>query len=403
MTRSSPRAGRSSAARSVPARPARRPGRACRAPGDPLPGRHAGRVRGVPPRASTTSSRSRPPKKGSGPAFNGTSCAACHNVPAVGGIEHDRRGARRAARTRRRASSALDAAGETLFHLFSVPGHGCQPVDPGRGQRHRAPRADSAVRRRPGRSDSRRRRILALEDPSDRNRDGVSGRARASSTIAAPASGASAASAGRRSTRRCSRSAPTPTATRWASPTTSSRTELAVGVDGRADARCAIRFPTRRTSAIRARGAAASTTSPASCASWRRSARGRSTRRRAPASSVFARHRLRHLPRAGADDRAERATRCSIASRCRSSPICCCTTSAPATASCRASAEPERDPHAGAVGAAVPPAAAARRHRRRRSKTRFAGTRGEAELARRGFEQLTDADRAALLAFLRSL
>ena len=38
-----------------------------------------------------------------------------------------------------------------------------------------------------------------------------------------------------------------------------------------------------------------------------------------------------------------------------------------------------------------------------RSRTRSGGTGGEAELARRGFEQLSDGDRAAILAFLRSI
>src|SRR5207342_2681225 len=67
-------------------------------------------------------------------------------------------------------------SGETLFHLFSVPSHSCQPQIP----------ADATVFARrvpiplfgaglveaiPDES------LLALEDPVDRNRDGVSGRA----------------------------------------------------------------------------------------------------------------------------------------------------------------------------------------------------------------------------------
>ena len=106
--------------------------------------------------ASTTSSRSRPPKKGSGPAFNGTSCAVCHNVPAIGGggvIAEVR-----AARPRRAGefAGARTPPVDTLFHLFSIPTHGCQPVHARRSERHRAPRADSAVRRRAGRGDPRR-------------------------------------------------------------------------------------------------------------------------------------------------------------------------------------------------------------------------------------------------------
>ena len=58
----------------------------------------------------------------------------------------------------------------------------------------------------------------------------ASAAARRASRTRPPASGASAGSAGRRSTRRCSRSAPMPTATRWASPTTCSPPRSAYGV-----------------------------------------------------------------------------------------------------------------------------------------------------------------------------
>jgi CxxC motif-containing protein (DUF1111 family) len=114
-------------------------------------------------------------EEGLGPAFNGTSCAVCHNVPAVGGggIIAELRAGRRNARGE---FETLDSSGETLFHLFSVPGHGCQPVVP----------ADATVfaRRVPiplfgaglveAIPDDT---IRALEDPVDRDRDGVSGRA----------------------------------------------------------------------------------------------------------------------------------------------------------------------------------------------------------------------------------
>jgi CxxC motif-containing protein (DUF1111 family) len=70
----------------------------------------------------------------------------------------------------------LDASGDTLFHMFSVPGHGCQPVLP--------PDTNVFARRVPiplfgaglveAISDQT---LLALEDPHDRNGDGVSGRA----------------------------------------------------------------------------------------------------------------------------------------------------------------------------------------------------------------------------------
>jgi hypothetical protein len=137
-------------------------------------------------------------EEGLGPAFNGTSCAACHNVPAIGGagtIAEVRAGRRDAAGR----FQTLDATGETLFHLFSIPTHGCQAIVP--------PEATVFARRVPvplfgaglveAIPDDE---IAAAEDPEDRDRDGVSGRAA-----------------------RCCRSAPTPTATRWASRTTSSR------------------------------------------------------------------------------------------------------------------------------------------------------------------------------------
>ena len=113
--------------------------------------------------------------EGLGPAFNGTSCAVCHSVPAVGGTS-----AIAEVRAGRRGPQgefiALDASGESLFHLFSVPGHACQPVIP--------PDATIIVRRVPipvfgaGLVEAiLDETILALEDPVDRNRDGVSGRA----------------------------------------------------------------------------------------------------------------------------------------------------------------------------------------------------------------------------------
>ena len=125
--------------------------------------------------ASTTFSKSRRAKKGLGPAFNGTSCAVCHNIPTIGGA-----GTMAELRAGRRNANGefetLDASGDTLFHMFSVPGHGCQPVLP----------ADTNVfaRRVPiplfgaGLVEAiPDETLLALEDPNDRNGDGVSGRA----------------------------------------------------------------------------------------------------------------------------------------------------------------------------------------------------------------------------------
>jgi CxxC motif-containing protein (DUF1111 family) len=113
--------------------------------------------------------------EGLGPAFNGTSCAACHSVPAVGGTGHMSE-VRAAKRGPRGEFVPLDPSGETLFHLFSVPSHSCQPVIP--------PDATVIARRVPiplfgaGLVEAiPDESLLALEDPVDRNRDGVSGRA----------------------------------------------------------------------------------------------------------------------------------------------------------------------------------------------------------------------------------
>jgi CxxC motif-containing protein (DUF1111 family) len=114
-------------------------------------------------------------EEGLGPAFNGTSCGACHSVPAIGGG-----GAVAEVRAGRRLPSgefqALAPDGETLFQIFSIPGHSCQPAIP--------PEANVIARRIPvpvfgaglieAIADST---ISSLEDPTDRNRDGISGRA----------------------------------------------------------------------------------------------------------------------------------------------------------------------------------------------------------------------------------
>lgn len=114
-------------------------------------------------------------EEGLGPAFNGTSCAVCHNIPTIGGA-----GTMAELRAGRRNANGefetLDASGETLFHMFSVPGHGCQPVLP--------PETNVFARRVPiplfgaGLVEAiPDETLLRLEDPSDRNGDGVSGRA----------------------------------------------------------------------------------------------------------------------------------------------------------------------------------------------------------------------------------
>jgi CxxC motif-containing protein (DUF1111 family) len=114
-------------------------------------------------------------EEGLGPAFNGTSCAACHNVPAIGGAGTiaEMRAGRRDATGR---FQTFDATGETLFHLFSIPTHGCQAIVPDDANvfARRVPIplfGAGLVEAIPDDA------IAALEDPADRDRDGVSGRA----------------------------------------------------------------------------------------------------------------------------------------------------------------------------------------------------------------------------------
>jgi CxxC motif-containing protein (DUF1111 family) len=114
-------------------------------------------------------------EEGLGPAFNGTSCAVCHNVPAIGGsgiLLETRAGYRNPDGSFR----GLNEAGDTLVHLFSTPTHGCQPQIPDDVTviARRAPIplfGAGLVEAIPDDT------LLALEDPFDRDRDGVSGRA----------------------------------------------------------------------------------------------------------------------------------------------------------------------------------------------------------------------------------
>jgi CxxC motif-containing protein (DUF1111 family) len=143
-------------------------------PGDPLPGLTAAEFAefrlGLDDFLEVETS-----DEGLGPAFNGTSCAVCHNVPAVGGMGTIAE--LRAARTDINGEFlALDDSGETLFQLFSVPGHGCHPAVP--------PDATVFARRIPiplfgaglveAIADDA---ITALEDAQDRDNDAISGRA----------------------------------------------------------------------------------------------------------------------------------------------------------------------------------------------------------------------------------
>jgi CxxC motif-containing protein (DUF1111 family) len=112
---------------------------------------------------------------GLGPAFNGTSCAVCHNVPTVGGggIVAEVRASGRGPDGR---PVPLLANGETLFQLFSTPVHGCQVQIP-EGAVIVARRVPiplfgaGLVEAIPDEV------ILARADPADEDGDGISGRA----------------------------------------------------------------------------------------------------------------------------------------------------------------------------------------------------------------------------------
>jgi CxxC motif-containing protein (DUF1111 family) len=114
-------------------------------------------------------------EEGLGPAFNGSSCAVCHSVPAIGGagVVAEVRAARR---DERGEFVELAATSGSLFQIFSIPTHKCQPVIP--------PEANVISRRVPiplfgaGLVEAIPDEVLmALDDPDDRDRDGVSGRA----------------------------------------------------------------------------------------------------------------------------------------------------------------------------------------------------------------------------------
>jgi CxxC motif-containing protein (DUF1111 family) len=114
-------------------------------------------------------------EEGLGPAFNGTSCAVCHSLPAIGGggvILEVRAGYRDTAG----GAQGLNPAGDTLIHMLSTPSHACQPSIPDDITviAHRAPIplfGAGLVEAIPDDT------LLALEDPDDRDRDGISGRA----------------------------------------------------------------------------------------------------------------------------------------------------------------------------------------------------------------------------------
>jgi CxxC motif-containing protein (DUF1111 family) len=113
------------------------------------------------------------PEDGLGPAFNGNSCGSCHSIPAIGGV---------ATMTETRAGHVDENGrftvlqGETLYNLFSVGKHACHvPIPPEANViARRTPTpifGDGLIEAIPDET------IIALEDPDDRNGDGIRGRA----------------------------------------------------------------------------------------------------------------------------------------------------------------------------------------------------------------------------------
>jgi CxxC motif-containing protein (DUF1111 family) len=150
-------------------------------PGDPLPGITAGEFEefrlGLDDFTEVETV-----EDGLGPAFNGSSCAVCHSVPSIGGagVVAEVRAARR---TEAGEFVELAPSSGSLFQIFSIPTHTCQPVIP--------PEANVISRRVPiplfgaGLVEAiPDETLLALADPDDRDRDGISGRAAVITDIA---------------------------------------------------------------------------------------------------------------------------------------------------------------------------------------------------------------------------
>ena len=143
-------------------------------PGDPLPGINAAELEeftlGLDDFTEVESV-----EEGLGPAFNGSSCAVCHSVPAIGGagVVAEVRAARR---DERGEFVDLAPTSGSLFQIFSIPTHKCQPVIP--------PEANVIARRVPiplfgaGLVEAiPDESLLTRDDPDDRDGDGISGRA----------------------------------------------------------------------------------------------------------------------------------------------------------------------------------------------------------------------------------
>ncbi|MBM64040.1 MAG: hypothetical protein CL484_13920 [Acidobacteria bacterium] len=114
-------------------------------------------------------------EEGLGPAYNGTSCGACHNVPAIGGISPVA-GVRAGRVDANGDYSDFDSSAGSLFQLFSIPTHGCQVVIPAEANviSRRVPIPVFGAGLVEAILDDT---LLRLADPLDLDRDGVSGRA----------------------------------------------------------------------------------------------------------------------------------------------------------------------------------------------------------------------------------
>ena len=113
------------------------------------------------------------PDEGLGPVFNGRSCAECHSIPRIGGsstITEVRAG------IRKDDGSFEEYPGGSVMQMFSIPPHETQVIIP--------PEINVIARRKSlplfgsGLVEAVPDAVLiALEDPDDRDGDGISGRA----------------------------------------------------------------------------------------------------------------------------------------------------------------------------------------------------------------------------------
>ena len=252
----------------------------------------------------------------------------------------------------------LDESGETLFQLFSVPGHGLPGDDSGDGERIRAAHSDPAVRRRAHRGHPGRRRFSRATIPRTR-------------TTTASAAAPPASSTSRRTTPRLGRFGwKAQHATLLAFSGDAYRNEmgitndlfpkeLAVGVTAD-QMRACDPFPDPEDRPIRATRRRGIDNFPASCSSSRRSRaagdRRRDRRRRAGVRAG----RMRRLPRAGVRDGIERES--PLPSQDRGGIL-----GFPAARHRHrrwhqaGGSDAGRDSHARPLGPAVPPSAPARR------------------------------------------